>query len=154
MKGWQVRRIGLMLVGLALAALAACSPPAAPAQVAEAPGTIELNQTPPRTDALLGGGGFGTVLFRGRMYHFAIGGLGVDGSAIAILQTTGEVHGLRDIEQFEGTYRQAPADTALPSMAAGGLWLRNQYGTLMRISTPPGGRLPAIGIDAVRVVLD
>src|ERR1700689_5500245 len=62
--------------GLPLA-LAACATGGASAQSqnAELPGTVELNQTPPN-DVMVGGGGTGTVDFHGKIYHFAIGGLG------------------------------------------------------------------------------
>ncbi len=90
-------------------ALAACGTGAAPApsHVAQAPGTVELNNAPPN-DVPPGGGGTGTVFFNGTLYRFAIGGLGVEGSAIAILQTSGEVYQLADIARFPGTYRRAP----------------------------------------------
>jgi hypothetical protein len=129
--------------------LAACTPAATPARtdVVQAPGNIELNQGPPN-DALLGGGGNGTVFFNGRSWPFSIGGLGVEGSSIAILRTTGQVYDLQDLAKFPGNYWKAPSAGAAP-----GLWLRNEHGTLMRIAAPPGGRLPDIGLDGVRVIL-
>jgi hypothetical protein len=135
--------------------LSSCGNSAAPAQseLVEAPGTVELNQAPP-TDVPLGGGGSGTVFFRGKVYAFAIGGLGIDGSAVAIIQTTGEVYRLEDIARFSGTYRRAPGAAAVPGQPSGGVWLQNERATILHLQDPPGGRMPDIGGDAVRVVLN
>ena len=134
---------------LALLLTAACTSATAPVRtdIAERQGTIELNQGPPN-DVALGGGGNGTVFFNGQTYVFVIGGLGVEGSGIALLQTTGQVYQLHNISDFPGTYRKTP------STAPGAdLWLRNERGMLMRIAAPPEGRIPDIGSDAVRIEL-
>jgi hypothetical protein len=135
--------------------LAACGTGTAPARsdLAQAPGTVELNQASP-DDVSPGGGGTGTVFFHGKVYHFAIGGLGIDGSAVAIIQTSGEVFRLEDIERFPGTYRRASDASVIPEQAGDGLWLQNEYATVMHLRVPPQGHMPAIGDDAVRVVLD
>jgi hypothetical protein len=132
--------------------LTACG--AAPAQTApaQAPGKVELNQTT-YNDVPLGGGGTGTVDFHGSIYPFAIGGLGVQGSAVAIIQTSGEVSGLADISQFAGTYRRAPDPSTVPGQADDGLWLQNQHGAMLHLFAPRPGRLPDIGTDALRVDL-
>ena len=133
--------------------LTACGTGAAPAQpaVARAPGTVELNKGQPN-DVPPGGGGTGTLFFNGTVYRFAIGGLGVEGSAVAIIQTSGEVHGLQNIARFPGTYRRAPG--AVIAGQTGGLWLQNESATILHLNVPPQGRLPDLGGDAVRVVLD
>jgi hypothetical protein len=143
------------LIGCLLQVLAGCGIGTVPATsgATQAPGTIDLNQTS-SGDALVGGGGSGTVAFNGKVYHFAIGGLGVDGSAVAILATTGEVYQLGDIAQFPGTYRQASAGAPRPSQDGSGLWIQNEHGVTMHLRTPPQGQVPALHDDAVRVVLD
>ena len=147
-------------IGAALAAglsllLAARGNGAAPAQsnVARVPGTVELNKALPN-DVPPGGGGTGTVFFHGTLYHFAIGGLGVEGSAVAIMQTSGEVYRLEDISRFAGTYRRAPGASPIPGQADGGLWLQNEYATIVHLQVPPQGRMPDLGGDALRIVLD
>ncbi len=145
------RTLGLTLA-LALAACATGTVPA-PAGLGETPGTVELNQAP-SNDVPLGGGGRGTVFFQGNLYPFHIGGLGVDGAAIAVLQTTGQVYQMGTVARFAGTYRRVPAGAQLPADAGAGLWLRNEYGTLLRIDAPAQGRLPALSNDALRVVMD
>jgi hypothetical protein len=143
------------LAGCLLQLLAGCGTGAAPATsgATQAPGTIELNRTS-SGDALVGGGGSGTVAFNGMVYRFAIGGLGVDGSAVAILATTGEVYQLGDIAQFPGTYRQASAGAPRPSQDSGGLWIQNEHGVIIHLRAPPQGQVPALHDDAVRVVMD
>ncbi len=136
-------------------ALAACATGGASAQsqIAEVPGTVELNQTP-INDALVGGGGTGTVDFHGTIYHFAIGGLGIQGSAVAVIQTSGEVHRLGNIANFPGTYRRTTDTSSVGTPASGGLWLQNEHAAIMHLRVPPGGQMPDIGSDAVRVVVD
>ena len=114
---------------------------------------MDLNHAPPN-DVPLGGGGMGTLFFNGTLYHFAIGGLGVEGSAVAIMQTSGEVYRLTDIGRFPGTYRSAPDAAAGQPQSGAGLWLRNEYATILHLKAPPQGRLPNLGNDALRVVLD
>ena len=120
----------------------------------QAPGTIALNQQTATDDALFGGGGNGTISFNGTIYRFAIGGLGTDGSAVAILETTGEVYQLGSIGQFAGTYRQATDSAPRPTQDGLGLWIQNEHGVLMHIRPPPQGRIPALRGDGLRVVLD
>ena len=140
--------------GLSLA-LAACGTGSSPVQsvIADAPGAVELNQTP-LNDVPLGGGGTGTVNFHGAIYHFATEGLGVEGSAIAILQTSGEVYRLGDIAGFSGTYRRATDTSFISGQATGGLWLQNEHATIIHLRVPPGGRMPDIGSDAVGVIVE
>jgi hypothetical protein len=138
-----------------LLSVSACGTNTAPAQqgLPEAPGTVELNRAPPN-DVPIGGGGTGTVFFHGRIYRFAIGGMGVDGSAVAILQTSGEVYRLADISQFPGTYRRAPGGAVPAGRPSNGLWLQNEHAAIMHLGIPRGGQIPDIGSDGLRVVLD
>jgi hypothetical protein len=138
----HARAAGLCLL------LAACTPAARPAQpqIPLAPGTVELNQGPPK-DKQTGGSGTGTLAFQGQLIRFDIGGLGVDGAAIAVLQTSGEVMHLADLANFPGVYHRAPGQSDA------GLWLQNQHGTVLHLRPPPQGRMPDIGNDAVRIDL-
>jgi hypothetical protein len=145
-----------VLAAWMLMALAGCQTNTIPASSGgiQAPGTIELNQQTSTDDALFGGGGNGTISFNGTVYRFAIGGLGTDGSAVAILATTGEVYQLGSIGQFAGTYRQASDSAPRPSQDSSGLWIQNEHGVLMHIRPPPQGRIPVLRGDGLRVVLD
>lgn len=141
-------------MGLALM-LSACGTNTGPAQasLAYSPGAVQLNQTRP-VDVPIGGGGTGTVFFNGKMYGFSLGGMGVDGSAVAIIRTTGEVYRLVNIVQFPGNYRRAPSAAVVPGQSGGGLWLQNEHATVLHLADPPGGRMPDIGSDSLRIVLD
>ena len=143
------------LAACLLQVLAACATAPAPASSGgpQAPGTIALNQAPPN-DALVGGGGKGTVSFNGVVYGFAIGGLGVEGSAVAVIATTGEAHQLNNIALFAGTYRQMSDGAPRPSQDSGGLWIQNEHGVVVHLRSPPQGRIPPLRGDALRIVLD
>ena len=148
---WSVYTASAAVLSLVLATLVlvSCSGAPAPANLAEAPGTVELNKAP-SNDVPMGGGGSGTVFFRGRLHRFAISGVGFDGSAVAIIRTSGEVYRLKDIMSLPGTYRR----TSAPAQAGDGLWLQNEHATLMHLNVPSGGRMPDVGDDGLRVVLD
>ena len=103
---------------------------------------------------MIGGGGSGTVSFNGKVYGFAIGGVGVDGSAVALLATTGQAYRLSDIALFPGTYRQVSDAAPRPSQDTSGLWIQNEHGVVIHLRSPPQGRIPALRGDALRVVLD
>ena len=135
--------------------LAACASGSLPTRsdVADVPGAIALNNGP-ITDLPSAGGGTGTVYLHGKTYRFAIGGDGVDGSAVAIIETSGEVYHLDDIAQFAGVYRRAASASSVAGASNGGLWLQNQHGTTIHLRTPPGGRMPDIGHDAVSIVIE
>jgi hypothetical protein len=146
------RRCALIaLAAMAVAPLAGCatSPPVAKREPPN--GTVELNQA--NTSETMGGGGKGRVYYGGQAYRLTIGGLGVDGSAIAVIATTGEVYRLGDIAQLPGTYRRL---TDPPPVAdkIGGLWLRNEAGTVLYLRDPPNVRLPLPSGDGLRIVLD
>ena len=92
--------------------------------------------------------------FNGKVYGFAIGGVGVDGSAVALLATTGQAYRLSDIALFAGTYRQLSDAAPRPSQDTGGLWIQNEHGVVIHLRSPPQGHIPALRGDALRVVLD
>jgi hypothetical protein len=150
----QFRQFSYLAASLSLI-LVACGSGALPARsdVAEVPGAIALNNGP-INDLPSAGGGTGTVYLRGKTYSFAIGGDGVNGSAVAIIETSGEVYHLDDIAQIAGVYRRATSASSIAGASSGGLWLQNEHGTTIHLRTPPGGRMPDIGHDAVSIVLE
>jgi hypothetical protein len=139
------------LVAMAVTLLVGCAK-TPPAPKTEPPnGTVELN--PATTSDTMGGGGKGRVYFGGQAYRFTVGGLGIDGSAIAVIETSGEVYRLGNATQLPGTYRRL---TDPPPVAdkIGGLWLRNEAGTVLYLRDPPNVRLPLPSGDGLRIVLD
>ena len=154
---WMLRAVRLAGFATMLSlALVACGTGGTVAltDFGELPGTIELNQGQATNDVPLGGAGSGTVDVAGKVYHFAIGGVGVDGAAVSVIQTVGEAYRLRgSISGFPGSYRRAPSGSVIPGKPSGGLWLQNERGTLIHLLVPPGGRMPNIGNDGVLIVL-
>lgn len=155
---WMLRAVRLagftIVLSLALVACGGTGGTVAPTDFGELPGTIELNQGEATNDVPLGGAGTGTVDVAGRVYHFAIGGKGVDGAAVSVIQTVGEAYRLKgSISGFPGTYRLAPSGSVIPGTPGGGLWLQNERGTLIHLRVPPGGRMPNIGDDGVLIVM-
>ena len=55
---------------------------------------------------LSGNLGGGSLDYKGKSYDFTIGGLGVGGFGVSKIEATGEVYGLKRIEDFEGAYGQ------------------------------------------------
>ncbi len=53
-----------------------------------------------------GGGGSGTLTFRGQTYPFAVGGLGIGGIGASTIDASGEVYGLKTLADFPGAYAQ------------------------------------------------
>ncbi len=138
----RVTRMLALLIGLA-----ACSVSPPPPEAPPAPGSVRLNQHTMNDHA--GGQGTGSVYFEGTLYHFAASGLGVGGSAVALMQLTGDVSNLGSMRQFPGAYR------ALPGRQSGNeLWLRNEYGVVLHLVAPPGSRMPQLGEDGIQIRLD
>jgi hypothetical protein len=154
---WMLRAVRLAGSATVLSlALVACGTggTVAPTDFGELSGTIELNQGQATNDVPLGGAGTGTVDVAGKVYHFAIGGVGVEGAAVSVIQTVGEAYRLNgSISGFPGTYRRAPSASVIAGKPGGGLWLQNERGTLIHLLVPPGGRMPNIGDDGVLIVL-
>ena len=55
-----------------------------------------------------GGGGSGTLNFRGQSYPFAVGGLGIGGIGASTINAQGEVYGLNNVADFPGAARARP----------------------------------------------
>jgi hypothetical protein len=79
-------------------------------------GTVEMNQV---QAAFIGsgGGGSGTLYFRGQKYPFAVGGLGIGGIGASMINATGEVYGLTDVTAFPGPMPRAATARSLVTRA-------------------------------------
>src|SRR5690242_15988647 len=62
-------------------------------------GTIDMQEVQAAFLAS-GGGGNGTLYFRGASYPFTLGGLGVGGIGVSTISASGEVYKLSSISQF------------------------------------------------------
>jgi hypothetical protein len=97
--------------------------------------------------------GKGTLHFRGKYYPFKLEGLGIVGVGGSTFQASGEVYGLKRVEDFAGSYGAASAAAALDK---GELvtTMRNQHGVVMRVkSTTKGAELKA-AVEGVAVELE
>lgn len=100
-----------------------------------------------------GGGGRGTLHFRGRRYPFMVGGAGIGGIGVSSIEAHGEVYNLREAAQFAGAYAQARYGFAVGARSAGELWLQNEAGVIMRLRARRTGLMLSLGGDAVVISL-
>jgi hypothetical protein len=111
----RTRRALFALAIAALLPIAGCSSSSQPLNeqtVAgkQPDGTVDMNQV---QAAFIGsgGGGSGTLKFRGQSYPFAVGGLGIGGIGASTINAQGEVYGLNKVADFPG------------GVCSGSLWL-------------------------------
>lgn len=111
-------------------------------------GTVDMNQV---QAAFIGsgGGGSGSLNFRGRTYPFAVGGLGIGGIGASTINAKGEVYGLNSVADFPGTYAQGRYGAVIGNASAGDLWLRNDKGVIMHLKAKRTGLMLSLGGDAV-----
>jgi hypothetical protein len=96
-----------------------------------------------------GGGGTGTLHYKGRSYPFTIAGLGVGGIGASRIEATGEVYNLSNLSRFPGAYGQARYGFALGRASGGELWLQNDAGVIMRLNARREGLMLSLGGDAM-----
>lgn len=96
-----------------------------------------------------GGGGTGTLFYKGRSYPFTVGGLGVGGIGVSTIEASGEVYKLNSIEQFSGAYAQGRYGFAVGDKSGGDLWLQNGAGVIMHLRARREGLMLSLGGDAV-----
>lgn len=111
-------------------------------------GTVDMNQV---QAAFIGsgGGGSGTLYYRGRSYPFAIGGLGIGGIGASTINASGEVYGLKNVIDFPGAYAQGRYGFAVGNSSGGDLWLQNEKGVIMHLKAKRTGLMLSLGGDAV-----
>lgn len=83
--------------------------------------------------------GGGKLFFKGNTYNFQIGGLGIGGIGASHLTARGEVYNLQDVAAFPGTYAQASIGFSATNMGEGHLWLQNQNGVQLHLTTSQQG---------------
>lgn len=146
---------GLAVVGLAVAALlpvtgCSSSQNIEPQSLAgkQPDGTVAMEQV---QAAFIGsgGGGSGTLNFRGKTYPFAVGGLGIGGIGASTINARGEVYALHRVEDFPGAYAQGRYGIAIGNESSGDLWLQNGKGVIMHLVAKRTGLMLSLGGDAV-----
>nr|WP_294510934.1 hypothetical protein [uncultured Rhodopila sp.] len=148
----QSRRAAIGLAVAAVLPFAGCSSsPTINTQSVEGKtpdGTVEMNQV---QAAFIGsgGGGSGTLYFRGRAYPFAVGGLGIGGIGASTINASGEIYGLKSVAEFPGAYAQGRYGFAAGTSSGGDLWLQNDKGVIMHLKAKRTGLMLSLGGDAV-----
>lgn len=100
-----------------------------------------------------GGGGSGTLFYRGGAYPFSIGGLGVGGIGASTISASGEVYKLNSLAQFPGAYVQGRYGFALGNRSGGDLWLQNDAGVIMHLKAKREGLMLSLGGDAIAITM-
>jgi hypothetical protein len=111
-------------------------------------GTVDMEQVQAAFIAS-GGGGSGTLYYRGGTYPFTVGGLGVGGIGASTISAAGEVYKLNSLAQFPGAYAQGRYGFALGNRSGGDLWLQNEAGVIMHLKAKREGLMLSLGGDAV-----
>jgi hypothetical protein len=100
--------------------------------------------------------GGGVLTFEGREHPFSMGGVGYGGIGASRLEATGEVYGLKRVEDFEGAYAQVRYGAVAGSESVGELWLQNVSGAgiELRLESRRQGVALSLGGDAVYIRFD
>ena len=98
-----------------------------------------------------GGGGHGTLFYRGREYPFTVAGLGIGGIGASTVDAEGEVYKLNSVKDFPGTYGEGRYGFALGQKSGGDLWLQNNAGVIMHLKAKRTGLMLSLGGDAVEI---
>jgi hypothetical protein len=106
--------------------------------------------------AFIGSGavGGGTLEFEGKPHKFSVKGLGVGGFGASRLSATGEVYGLKKLEDFSGPYAELRTGWAIGDFGKGRFWLRNANGVYLKIEGKRQGAQLGVGAEAVLITLD
>ena len=97
-----------------------------------------------------GGGGRGTLHFRGRTHRFTVVRGGIGGVGASAMTAEGTVYNLRDLNDFPGPYVQARSGVTLGT-GSGELWLENPRGVVMHLRARREGLMLSLGADAVMI---
>lgn len=111
-------------------------------------GTIDMQQVQVAYLAS-GGGGSGTLYYKGAAYPFTVGGVGIGGIGASTITASGDVYKLSSLAQFQGTYGQARYGFAIGTDSAGDLWLQNEAGVILHLKAKRKGLMLSLGGDAV-----
>lgn len=95
-------------------------------------------------------GGKGTLTFNGRRYAFKVGGMGLGGLGVSKITASGQVYGLKRIEDFPGGYLQARAGYAAVE-GKGVQWLENSSGVVMKLHSTSKGLSLNLGADGLKI---
>lgn len=118
----------------------------APEQAPSGKLTIEQYQAAWIVSGNLGGG---VLDYKGKSYHFEVGGIGVGGIGFSKITAVGTVYGLKRLEDFSGVYGQARYGVAAADKSSGMLWLQNAKGVVISLNAKRQGLALSLGADGV-----
>lgn len=100
-----------------------------------------------------GGGGSGTLTYRGRHYGFIASGfsLGVSAGA-SVTWLEGTASGIREVNDFAGSYTLVGAGGAWAA-GVGGVSLQNEHGVLLMLKGPRAGLEFAANLGGLTIAL-
>lgn len=96
--------------------------------------------------------GKGELGFDGQVYKFEIGGVGAGGVGINKVTATGQVYGLKDINDFPGKYFEVKASGTL-FVGAGGIAMENEKDVVIKLTSSNKGLNLAIGPQGVTITM-
>ena len=122
-----------------------------PAQASTTVGTVEFSG-----GSVAAGIGFswgsGTLVYNGQTHHFKISGLALVGVGISSVDASGDVSGLRNLADFNGTYTLGAAGAAV-GVGGSVATLQNEHGVVMNIRSTKIGLHFQLGAGGATVTL-
>jgi hypothetical protein len=101
-------------------------------------GTVAIQETD--FAVILGGSvGGGKLTYQGKTYEFKIGGLTAGANVgVTKVSAVGDVYDLKDVSKFPGMYTKFDVGAGFAA-AAGALYLKNENGVVMKLTSRGGG---------------
>jgi len=96
--------------------------------------------------------GKGVLTFQGKNYPFKIRGLSVVDVGISRADASGNVFGLKNLKDFNGTYTTGSAEATLAG-GAGGTTMKNQNGVLIKLVSTTQGVNLKLALEGVKLTL-
>jgi hypothetical protein len=99
-----------------------------------------------------GGGGTGTLNFKGKTYPLRVSGIGAGTVGVASADLVGTASNLRSPQDIVGTYSAAGAGLAVAG-GARGVTLQNSKGVVLRLSGRQAGFQANLGVGGVQITM-
>jgi hypothetical protein len=114
--------------------------------------TITIDET--QVMALIGGTlGSGTLLLDDESHSFKTGGLSLGASVgVQEIHITGNVHHLKSVKDFPGTYVEAEASATIVK-GSGGLWLVNKHGVTLHLKSSNKGLVLSLAAEGLKITM-
>lgn len=96
--------------------------------------------------------GNGTLSYQGRQYPFRLAGISAIDVGVSSVSGSGEVHNLKRLQDFNGTYTAFAAEATLAG-GAGFAYLRNQNGVVIKVTSTSQGLRFKLAPEGLKVTL-